>query len=66
MGVQVPVHHTTAYICECGKKWVFTRDEVETKEARTLGCGCGRTIVIQGGVVYGTGCPRPSSRKRIA
>jgi len=54
------------YICECREKWVFTRDEVETKEARTLGCGCGRTIVIQGGVVYGTGGPRPSSRKRIA
>jgi len=66
MGVHVPVHHTMAYICECGEKWVFTRDEVETKEARTLGCGCGRTIVIQGGVVYGTGGPRPSSRRRIA
>ena len=66
MGVEVSVHHTMAYICECGEKWSFTRVEVETKEARTLGCGCGRTIVIQGGVVYGTGFPRLSSRKRIA
>lgn len=29
------------------------RKEVGTKEARTLRCACGRTIVIQAGSVYG-------------
>ena len=41
------MHHAMAYICECGEKWVFTRDEVDTKEAHTRACVCGRTIVIQ-------------------
>ena len=63
---QASVHHAIAYICECGEKWVFTRDEVDTKEAHNRACVCGRTIVIQRGVVYSTGDPRPGFRKRIA
>jgi hypothetical protein len=55
-----------AYVCECGKKWFFARDEVDSKEARTLRCACGRTIVIEGGIVYGTGYPQSTSRKRTA
>jgi len=61
---QAPAHHAMAYICECGEKWVFTRNEVDIKEARTLRCACGRTIVIQSGIVYGTGYPRSGSRKQ--
>ena len=53
-----------AYICECGKKWVFTRNEVDTKDARTLKCACGTTIVIQAGIVYGRDNPRSGSRKQ--
>ena len=60
------MQHAMAYICECGEKWVFTRDEVDTKEAHTPACLCGRTIVIQRGVVYSTDDPRPGLRKRIA
>ena len=55
-----------AYICECGEKWVFARDKVDTEEARTQACVCGRTIVIQRGVVYSTGDPRLGFHKRIA
>ena len=62
---QAPVHHAMAYICECGKKWVFTRNEVDTNEARTLKCACGRTIVIQAGIVYGRDNPRSGSRKQL-
>ena len=40
---QASVHHAMAYICECGEKWVFTRDEVDTKEAHNRACVCGRT-----------------------
>jgi hypothetical protein len=40
------------------------RKEVGIKEARTLRCACGRTIVIQAGIVYGTGYPRSGSRKQ--
>jgi len=54
------------YICECGKKWVFARNEVATKEAHTLTCACGRTIVIKNDIVYGTGYPRSGSRKQTA
>jgi hypothetical protein len=55
-----------AYVCECGGKWFFARDEVNSKEARTLKCACGRTIVIEDGIVYGTGYPRSGSSKRTA
>lgn len=54
------------YICECGEKWVFARDKVDTEEAHTQACVCGSTIVIQRGVVYSTGGPRPGFSKRIA
>lgn len=63
---RTPVHHAMAYICECGEKLVFTREEVATKEARTLRCACGRTIVIQRGIVYGAGHPHSGSRERTA
>lgn len=61
---QAPVHHAMAYVCECGEKWVFARKEVGTKEARTLRCACGRTTVIQAGIVYGRDNPRSGSRKQ--
>jgi len=61
-----PVHHAMAYVCECGEKWFFARDEVNSKEARTLKCACGRMIVIEDGIVYGTGYPRSGSSKRTA
>jgi hypothetical protein len=31
-----------------------------------LKCACGRTIVIEDGIVYGTGYPRSGSSKRTA
>ena len=61
---QASVHHAMAYICECGKKWVFMRNEIATKEEHTFSCACGRTIVTRGGIVYGTVSPRASSRKQ--
>jgi hypothetical protein len=63
---QQPPNHHVAYICECGEKLMFTRDEVSTKEARTLRCACGRTIVIERGILYSTGHPRSDSHKRSA
>jgi hypothetical protein len=53
-----------AYICECGKKWIFGRDEVDTEEAHTQACVCGRTIVIQRGVVYSRDNPRSGPDKQ--
>ncbi len=53
-----------AYICECGKKWVFMRNEIATKEEHTLNCACGRTIVIQAGSVYGRDNLRSGSRRQ--
>jgi hypothetical protein len=61
---QAPVHHAMAYICECGKEWIFTRKEVDTEEAHTQACLCGRTLVIQRSVVYGRDNPRSGSRKQ--
>ena len=36
------------YICECGKKWVFTLADAHTARQ----CDCGRTIVVQQQAVY--------------
>jgi hypothetical protein len=58
---QDSVHHAMAYICECGKKWIFGRDEVDTEEAHTQACVCGRTIVS---VVYSRDNPRSGPDKQ--
>jgi len=44
----------------------FTREEVATEEPRTLKCACGRTIVIQRGIVYGAGYSQSIFRERTA
>jgi hypothetical protein len=40
-----------AYICECGKKWVFSTADVNT----TRRCDCGRILVVQQQAVYSQG-----------
>jgi hypothetical protein len=37
-----------AYICECGRKWVFSKDDANTSRL----CGCGRIIVVRDQAVY--------------
>lgn len=37
-----------AYICECGKKWVFSTADVGTNRQ----CDCGRTIIVGPQAVY--------------
>ena len=63
---QPPVLDAMAYVCECGKKWFLTRNEADSQETRTFRCACGRTIVIESGIVYSTGYPRYGFRKRAA
>ena len=41
-----------AYECECGKHWSMTAAEADI--SKKLKCKCGRTIVIQNGLVYST------------
>lgn len=41
---------TVAYLCECGKKWVF-EEQVLTGD-HAVHCECGRTIVIHDGEIY--------------
>jgi hypothetical protein len=41
----------TAYICECGKKWSFSRSQL-FGETSTIKCKCGRTIILDSGFVY--------------
>jgi len=55
-------HDTTAYICECGKRWHLSGKEVSAKQTRTMKCVCGRTIVVKDGIVYGTRNPPPALR----
>jgi hypothetical protein len=41
-----------AYICECGKKWAFTR--AEASKDSTVKCRCGRTIIVNHGTIFST------------
>ena len=43
---------TIAYLCECGKKWIFPRKEGQGPSK--VKCSCGRTILLRDGVVYST------------
>lgn len=49
-----------AYICECGKKWVFTKAAATTVKPLRRPCQCGRIIVVAKGLVYSTP-PEPES-----
>ena len=40
-----------AYACECGKRWSIV---VKRAGIYTMACACGRTVVIQNGVIYST------------
>ena len=42
----------TAYLCECGKKWVFSKAAAATLTPLRRSCPCGRTIVVAKGLVY--------------
>lgn len=48
---ETPKAGTSAYQCECGKKWTFKKSE--TNADSTQQCTCGRTIVISKGAIYG-------------
>jgi hypothetical protein len=41
-----------AYVCECGKKWVFSKAVAAGKPAQHP-CKCGRTIVVKNSLIYG-------------
>ncbi len=41
---------TVAYVCECGKKWVFEKDGRDS----AVQCKCGRSIVVKRDAVYST------------
>lgn len=43
---------TVTYLCECGKKWVFTRAEINVDTSQS--CKCGRTIVVNREWIYST------------
>ena len=49
-----------AYVCECGKKWVFTKAAAATVKPMLRPCKCGRTVVVAKGLIYGT--PTPPER----
>ncbi len=51
MGAQL-AEPVKAYLCECGKKWTFQKKNTLGK--RSTKCECGRTIVVEEGIVYGT------------
>ena len=48
----IRVGATTAYRCECGEKFSFSR--IEANNDATKRCKCGRTIVAYRGSIYGT------------
>jgi hypothetical protein len=52
MPEHTPRGTTTAYICECGKKWVFSKADVAGTPAVQRPCACGRTLVVGKGVIY--------------
>lgn len=43
---------TVVYLCECGRKWRFSKAELGTDS--TQQCKCGRTIVVSKGAIYST------------
>jgi len=49
-----------AYICECGKKWVFSKAAAATAKPMYRSCKCGRTVVVAKGLIYSTP-PEPES-----
>jgi hypothetical protein len=53
----------TAYICECGRKWVFPKAAAATLKPLRRSCRCGRTIVVAKGLVYSTppGTAKPTN-----
>jgi hypothetical protein len=50
--IRTPPIGNTAYVCECGKKWVFSKAAVASKEAQHP-CKCGRIVVVKNGLIYG-------------
>jgi hypothetical protein len=43
---------TAAYLCECGRKWIFSKAELNTDSTKP--CKCGRAIIVQHGAIYST------------
>ena len=46
------IHHSTAYVCACGKKWVFLKREAAKPGVLRLPCRCGRTLLVGRGLIY--------------
>jgi hypothetical protein len=53
MIAEKPISLTTAYFCECGKKWDFLKEEAATERILTRRCSCGRTIILWKSAIYG-------------
>ena len=43
-----------AYICECGKKWVFPKTVAASTQLAQHPCTCGRVVMVQNGLIYAT------------
>jgi hypothetical protein len=42
-----------AYICECGKKWIFPKAAAATSKESQHPCKCGRIVVVKNGLIFG-------------
>ena len=51
-----------AYLCECGKKWSIPKKNV-AKGPSSFKCECGRTIVVEEGIVYSVNKAERSAKK---
>ncbi len=51
---QISAEPAATYVCECGKRWNFSKKDVGAKGSRTFQCVCGRKIVLERGVAYST------------
>ncbi len=49
---EIPSRGHTAYVCECGKKWIFDKTTAAAVKPLRRACKCGRTVVVAKGLVY--------------
>jgi hypothetical protein len=54
---------TLAYLCECGKKWSIPKKNL-SKGPSSFKCECGRTIVVEEGIMYSTTKATASAGKK--
>ena len=51
--IRNPPTGNTAYICECGKKWIFPKAVAASGKRAEHPCKCGRIVVVKNGLIYG-------------